>query len=279
MTFTFTLDAFPDYTKFNKTQKVFADIQVITEAVETVEDRREPCVLFSADIMGGARISYDNNGTESLIKLTAEGSNVLGRTPCEDPEQHPEESYVKSDFGDLTEKGDFVQVNMHFNDLKDNKTYTVVQTNPALKNAYPDDVSFQNGIKEKDYPGDKLSEGYSLLLGTTPGLVIVNVVDKAEDKIIQTAQISNKVSFRKSCQVTIKGNLDLITDKKVNDGESVENITRVYEGDVICLTVSDDTEVTALNGIVKKELTGNIYMITAKAADIMTITVAPKTQE
>lgn len=29
MTFTFTMDAFPDYTKFNKTKKVLAAIQII----------------------------------------------------------------------------------------------------------------------------------------------------------------------------------------------------------------------------------------------------------
>lgn len=32
MTFTFTMDAFPDYTKFDKTQKVFSAIQVIQPA-------------------------------------------------------------------------------------------------------------------------------------------------------------------------------------------------------------------------------------------------------
>jgi hypothetical protein len=31
-TFTFTIDAFPDYTRFDKTKKVLAAIQVITEA-------------------------------------------------------------------------------------------------------------------------------------------------------------------------------------------------------------------------------------------------------
>jgi hypothetical protein len=31
-TFTFTMDAFPDYTRFNKTKKVLAAIQIINEA-------------------------------------------------------------------------------------------------------------------------------------------------------------------------------------------------------------------------------------------------------
>lgn len=32
MTFTFTLDAFPDYTRFNKTKKVLAAVQIIQTA-------------------------------------------------------------------------------------------------------------------------------------------------------------------------------------------------------------------------------------------------------
>ena len=31
MTFTFTMDAFPDYTRFDKTKKVLAAIQVVNE--------------------------------------------------------------------------------------------------------------------------------------------------------------------------------------------------------------------------------------------------------
>lgn len=38
--FTFTLDAFPDYTRFDKTKKVFADIQVVTEAGGAGEELR-----------------------------------------------------------------------------------------------------------------------------------------------------------------------------------------------------------------------------------------------
>ena len=36
-TFTFTIDAFPDYTRFDKTKKVLAAIQIVTEAEEGVE--------------------------------------------------------------------------------------------------------------------------------------------------------------------------------------------------------------------------------------------------
>lgn len=40
-TFTFTLDAFPDYTRFNKTKKVLAAIQIIEEVSEVTEQGRD----------------------------------------------------------------------------------------------------------------------------------------------------------------------------------------------------------------------------------------------
>lgn len=43
MTFTFTVDAFPDYTKFDRTEKVFAAIQVIDDEDESEDETREPC--------------------------------------------------------------------------------------------------------------------------------------------------------------------------------------------------------------------------------------------
>jgi hypothetical protein len=36
-TFTFTIDAFPDYTRFDKTRKVLAAIQIVTEAEGATE--------------------------------------------------------------------------------------------------------------------------------------------------------------------------------------------------------------------------------------------------
>lgn len=42
-TFTFTMDAFPDYTKFDKTHKVLAAIQVITDESGEEDESRESC--------------------------------------------------------------------------------------------------------------------------------------------------------------------------------------------------------------------------------------------
>lgn len=40
MTFTFTMDAFPDYTRFDHTKKVLASIQVIKETEEDAVEYR-----------------------------------------------------------------------------------------------------------------------------------------------------------------------------------------------------------------------------------------------
>lgn len=45
-TFTFTMDAFPDYTKFDQTHKVLAAIQVISDVDAGTEDTRKPCAPF-----------------------------------------------------------------------------------------------------------------------------------------------------------------------------------------------------------------------------------------
>lgn len=43
-TFNFVMDAFPDYTKFDKTKKVLAIMQIIDEDEGEGEDKRQPCV-------------------------------------------------------------------------------------------------------------------------------------------------------------------------------------------------------------------------------------------
>jgi hypothetical protein len=40
-TFTFTMDAFPDYTRFNKTKKVLAAIQIIETSTTNTDVKRD----------------------------------------------------------------------------------------------------------------------------------------------------------------------------------------------------------------------------------------------
>jgi hypothetical protein len=55
-TFTFTMDAFPDYTRFDKTKKVLAAIQIITAGSETTELKR--IVTASQDLVDEDGIVY-----------------------------------------------------------------------------------------------------------------------------------------------------------------------------------------------------------------------------
>ena len=269
MTFTFTMDAFPDYTKFNKTEKVFADIQVITEAVDTLEDSRQACVLFAAETMenSGVTLTYDNDGrTDGLIKITATGSGILGR--------EVDKGYEKAIFGDLSENGDFVQATVHFNDLDNDKQYTVTQSNPALKIAYPTD--FANNVKTKDYSGAELSDGYAFLIGNIPGLITITIIDKSTSKVLQTVQVINKIDFKKSGKITINDNDSLIDSTKTTLNEVVVNgeIDRAYNGDVICLTLTGDGKVTAVGAKAEKDpIANNTWVIAVKAADNITINV------
>ena len=40
-TFTFTMDAFPDYTRFDKEEKVFASIQIIEDSIDEMGEYRK----------------------------------------------------------------------------------------------------------------------------------------------------------------------------------------------------------------------------------------------
>lgn len=60
-TFTFTMDAFPDYTKFDRTKKVLAAIQVIEDQFNNMDETREACQPgTTASVLGpNLSITYD----------------------------------------------------------------------------------------------------------------------------------------------------------------------------------------------------------------------------
>ena len=190
-TFTFTMDAFPDYTKFDLTHKVLAAIQVITEAVDDADDQREACKKFEAsapfakdkDGKNLVTLTFDNSSTETYTKMTAEGSNVPG------------DSFDKDVFGQ-TLPGKAVEIDLEMR-VKADETYTVKQTNPSLSVLYPTgDEYIKGNTKTKDYLGAQLAGGYGLLLGETRGVVEVEVTDKT-GKIVQTVRITNRINFAK----------------------------------------------------------------------------------
>ena len=43
MTFSFVFDAFPDYTRFDRTKKVLAIMQIISDEEDSTVEKREAC--------------------------------------------------------------------------------------------------------------------------------------------------------------------------------------------------------------------------------------------
>lgn len=274
-TFTFTMDAFPDYTKFDKTHKVLASLQVITEAVDDKEDKREACKLFEVDAFAGIEVTYDNDGAETLIKVKAMGDSIDGYTPNSNADTSADDrdefSYEEPIFGDLTDKGSFGQINLHFNSLKNEENYTVIQDNPALKVAYPNGG---NGIegenKTKSYTGAQLADGYALLLGETRGPVSVKVLG-SDNKVNQVVQITNQVNFAKKCKITI-----IDEDSKVDTSSYAVNektttdFSKVLSGDTICFKANDATSVKANGKVIVKDALG-FYVINITSDTTVTV--------
>lgn len=73
-TFTFTMDAFPDYTKFDQTHKVLAAIQVITDETGETEGSREPCSenvgTYESEAADVTVNFVSNSATEAELDVT-----------------------------------------------------------------------------------------------------------------------------------------------------------------------------------------------------------------
>ena len=274
-TFTFTMDAFPDYTKFNEIKKVLAVINIITEAVDSQEDKREACIPFDVDAFADVNVSYDNDGTETLIKVTAAGSNINGMIVGEEEDTPADKrskvSYENPVFGDLTDKGSFAQINLHFNTLKNDESYTVIQDNPALKTAYPEGGNGVTGEnKTKTYIGSQLADGYALLLGEIRGPITVRLEDKNGD-VVQVVQISNQVNFAKKCKIVINDEDNKVdtTSYAVNE-ITVTDFSKVLTGDTLCFKAPTATTVKANNRIISKDGAG-VYNITISGDTTITV--------
>lgn len=256
MTFSFVLDAFPDYTKFKKTKKVLAALQVITEAVDTADEQREACAPVNVEAKAGVNISFNDTGTKGLVKVIAEGNYIDGKA---------EDSYDRDVFGDLTSKGEFAEVTLQFNDIESTKEYTVIQDNPALAVAYPNGGGGIEGEnKTKPYAGSELMEGYSLLLSEKAGPISVKVKD-SNGNILQTIQITNKVSFVKRVKVTIMDADEKIDpDSYAVNETTVSSFTNVISGDTICFKAKADATVSTVkaNGRrINKDATGTYRVV------------------
>ena len=180
-TFTFTVDAFPDYTKFDRTKRVLAAIQVISDEDESEDETREPCTQgFKTASYGDTGLSITTGGTDTDIELTVAGTVTAGGN-----------NYDTVTFGSLPE--DAVEVDLTL-PVEAGKTYTITQNNPGFAVLYPDE--FPDDTKTKDYEGSIFyDEPYQVVLAETYTPVKITVAEKGAEKPKFTITINHTVTF------------------------------------------------------------------------------------
>lgn len=198
-TFTFTMDAFPDYTKFKQTKKVLAIINVITEAVDDAEDKRPVC--YPGTEVDAANksvtVTYNNDGTEKNMKVTVTGTVNTA-----------DEDYYNSNVRE-TEQNLFLAKDIEGKNVTEivltpgaevidgTHTYTVTQVNPALYYVWPETFPASEKTSENIKGDELIAEGFALLLSDKPDVVKLTIQDDETKAVVQTIQIHNKVSFTK----------------------------------------------------------------------------------
>lgn len=180
--FTFTVDAFPDYTKFDPTEKVFAAIQIIDDEEGDSEDEtREPCTQgFKTASYGNTGLNIATGGTDKAIELTVTGTATADG-----------DNYKVETFGDLPV--DAVEIDLTL-PVEEGKNYTITQHNPGFAVLYPD--QFPDDTKTKEYAGSIFyQEPYQIVLAETytPVEITVTEKDAAEPKF--TITINHTVTF------------------------------------------------------------------------------------
>lgn len=180
--FTFTVDAFPDYTKFDPTEKVFAAIQIIDDEEGDSEDEtREPCTQgFKTASYGETGLNITTGGTDKAIELTVTGTATADG-----------DNYDVPTFGDLPV--DAVEIDLTL-PVEEGKNYTITQHNPGFAVLYPD--QFPDDTKTQEYKGSVFyQEPYQIVLAETytPVEITVTEKDAAEPKF--TITINHTVTF------------------------------------------------------------------------------------
>lgn len=183
-TFTFTMDAFPDYTKFDQTKKVLAAIQVITDESGETEATREPCK--SAD---------DLNSNEAAVAAKAAGvtatmnGDIITVTGSSDGTEYDTALFGSNLATAATE------VTITLPTSKDGGTYTVIQNNPILSVEFSGDANVSGNTKTKSYTiesGETLD--YSFLVSELGGPITVELQD-SDGATLATYTVATAVSF------------------------------------------------------------------------------------
>lgn len=177
-TFTFTLDAFPDYTKFDQEHKVLAAIQVITDEDENENEYREPCAENVTSFEGAdVEVKFLENGaTAATLSVTG---NVDGKL------------YDTDAYGSVIPQG--VQIALQMPVENDGTQYTVVSKNPIYSH-YATDPRIKNGVKTQTATGADL-QNFLTVLGNESADDIAIEVSKINGDFRKSYVIKNGVNF------------------------------------------------------------------------------------
>lgn len=159
-TFTFTVDAMPDYTKFDRTHKVLAMLQVIEDEDEEEEEVRVPCSPRPVDTDAiGATIKTIAD-TDSAAEVEITGNKVR------------ENASTNSLFNGPLLTEDAMVASVH---VKTKESSCVIrQTNPALS-MYESDTYVKDGVKTRVY--GKLDDDYEFLVTEGNNTITIEVFD------------------------------------------------------------------------------------------------------
>lgn len=205
-TFTFTMDAFPDYTKFDQTHKVLAAIQVITDETGETEGSREPCSenvgTYESDAADVTVSFVSNSATAAELDVTG---TVTGK------------AYDTEAYGDTIPEA--AQISLQIPVESDSTTYKVVSTNPAYSKYFSTDHRIEGDTKTQESTGQDLADGLLVILTKEkPETPITIKVNKVNGDFEKTYTINNKINFTETASLSV-------TPKLKNKLVSVEEDT------------------------------------------------------
>lgn len=193
-TFTFTMDAFPDYTKFDQTHKVLAAIQVITDESGETEAKREPCAenvttfepAEGSDAVADIKVEFvENSATAATLNVTGTASG---------------KAYDQENYGTAIPQG--VQIKLQVPVEADSTVYKAVSTNP-IYTYYPDDSRVENGVKTQEVTGEDLANNFLVVLGNeSQDTDVVIEITKVNGDFHKTYTIQNNVEFAAGASIS-----------------------------------------------------------------------------
>lgn len=182
--FTFTLDAFPDYTKFDRTKKVLAAIQVISDEDETADESRTPCQAQTIT-------SYDSESADVTVRLT---SNTEDAATLEVTGTVSGQAFDTETFGSEIQKG--VQIDVTVPVAADSTQYKVVSTNPAYSAYFEEDPRIDGDVKTQTVAGSDITPINVILTAeSSSGTPVTLEITGIDNNFHKVYTINNKANF------------------------------------------------------------------------------------